>query len=236
MLRTVFLPLLCALMMAAPGCSYFQRLRKDAAETLHVAVGASTVPGLFARVQVPVLSSSAGWLPHATYVGTDYGYVFIWQEAAAGIVVGGQMVRTDVDADIETYWTSYLPDAYLDQAHYLVLTVVATDERTALGGKQSIPYSKVEAGVHVLFIGAQLGVDYVQFLDLLTGVFGWDMLGDDEFRPSPPESQEQLEDDQAFRVIERVKAIEQPVEMPVEEAPDAPEPDAEPPGGSRARR
>jgi hypothetical protein len=191
--RPVFLSLGCALLLGASGCTYFQHLRKDAAETLHVSLGASWVPGLYARVQVPVVGTSLGYLPAATYVGTDYGYTFTWRQAGAGILLGGQIVRTHLDADIDKYWNGYLADAYVDQSHYLALNVVATDKRTKLGNQELIPYSKIEGGVHLLFVGAQAGVDFIEALDLVAGVFGWDMLGDDDYDAETPEADDAAE-------------------------------------------
>ncbi len=204
-LRACMLALSLALASFSPGCSYARQLGKDAAECLHFSVGASASPGLYARLQAPVFGTSVGWLPAATYVGTDYGFAYVWQQAGAGVVLGGQLVRTDLETDIETYWTGYLADAYLDQSHYFVLNLVATDIRTSLGAGQ-IGISKIEAGLHALFVGVQVGVDVLEVLDLLTGVFGWDLLRDEHFgqedttpptSPSPPADSELAEPDPA---------------------------------------
>ena len=218
MLRTVFLFLAGALTVTSPGCTYFRHLGKDASETVHVGVGASLVPGIYLRAQAPVFGTSVGYLPHATYVGSDYGYTSSWRQAAAGVVAGGQMVRTHLDADIGKYWNGYLADAYLDQSHYLILNVVAVDKRSSLG-KQTIPLTKFGGGVHVLFVGAQFGVDFVQALDLVTGVFGWDMLGDNDFHPEQTESADQLENAEVFESMEAAETLED-TEAADEQKPD----------------
>jgi len=212
--RHAGLALLLALLVGLPGCTYFRHLGKDAGETLHVSVGASLVPGLYARVQAPLFSTSFGWLRRGGYVGTDYGHAFAWKQASAGIVLGGELVRTDLDADIDRFWTGHLADAYLDTSHYFVLTLVATDTRTALGSR-TLSLTKFEVGVHALVVGAQVGLDALELLDLVTGVFGWDLLDDDEFGSAdaaPPE---------APRAAEPVK--EKPPKRP--RKPDAPAPD-----------
>ena len=207
MLRTVFLFLAGALTLGTPGCTYFRHLGKDASETVHVGLGASLMPGIYLRAQAPVFGSSVGYLPRAIYVGSDYGYTSTWKQAAAGVVMGGQMVRTHLDANIDKYWNGYLANAYLDQSHYLILNVVAVDKRSSLG-QQTIPFSKVGGGVHILFVGAQVGVDFVQVLDLVTGVFGWDMLGDNDFHPDQSESQDQLESAEVYKSMEAAETLE----------------------------
>ncbi len=182
-LRRVAAALLLALLAGLPGCTYFRHLGKDAGETLHLSVGASLIPGLHARVQAPLFGTSVGWLRRGAYVGTDYGHAHVWKQAAAGVVLGGSLVRTDLDADIDRYWTGRLADTYLDTSHYFVVTLVATDKRTSLG-RRTLALTKFEAGAHVLFFGVQLGVDVLEVLDLLTGVAGWDLLGDDDYDPT----------------------------------------------------
>ena len=181
---SVLVLLLVLLLLPATGCAYFRNVGKDATEMIHVGVGASLVPGLYAYAQAPIFATSVGYLPKSVYVGSDYGYTHMWKQAGAGILLGGQLVRTPMDADIETYWTGYLADAYLDQSHYLILNVVASDKRTAFS-RGHLGLTKFDIGLHVLFVGAQAGVDFVEVLDFATGLFGWDLLDDNDFGRAP---------------------------------------------------
>jgi len=169
-----------------PGCAYLHQVGNDAGEMLQLGLGASLVPGLYVQAQMPLFATSVGWLRGSTYVGSDFGYRGIWRQASAGIVLGGELVRTGPDAPLERFWTGHLADAYLDQSHYFVLGLVATDKRTRFAERQ-LGLTKVAVNAHVLFFGVTAGVDVLEVLDFVTALVGLDLLGDAPGDATPPE-------------------------------------------------
>jgi hypothetical protein len=173
-----------------PGCSYLQHVAKDASETLHLGVGVSTVPGLRAAALAPFISLDAGYLSGGKYVGTDYGYTNGWNEEAGGILIVGDTERSEFGHSLDAPRNADTPkNAYLNRAEFF-FPIIIKDLR--LSPETNMNVSKVEAEVHVLYLGVSLGLDFAQVADFFTGIFGWDLLDDDGFVPkrvrkeSPP--------------------------------------------------
>lgn len=164
------------------GCSYLRGVAKDAGEVVHLGVGISTVPGLRAAVLAPYVSLDAGYLSGGKYVGTDYGYTNGWNEYAGGVLVAGVVERSEFGNDLDNSTVSNppTPNAYLSRGEFF-FPIQFRDLR--LHSKSQVNISKVEAEVHVLFVGVSVGVDLAEFADFLTGIFGWDLLSDDDFVP-----------------------------------------------------
>lgn len=179
------LPALALLLAAAlaPGCAYGRSRVADLGESFHVGLAASLWPGLYAYVQAPLFATSLGYVPDAVAIGNDYGYDWAWHQGAFGLILGGQNVRAEMGHPVRGFLDGRRASPYLDQSHFLVLNTVATDRRTAIA-RSSVALTKVEAGAHALFVGAAVGLDFVELLDFLCGLFTWDLLDDDDFVPT----------------------------------------------------
>jgi hypothetical protein len=172
---------LLPLVGTAPGCSYLHHVAKDASETLHIGVGVSTVPGLRAAALAPLIAWDAGYLSGAKYVGTDYGYTSGWNERAGGILIVGDTERSEFGHSLDAPRDSDTPqNTYLNRGEFF-FPIIFKDLR--LSPETNMNVSKVEAELHVLFLGVSIGIDFAQFADLLTGLVGWDLLDDDGFVP-----------------------------------------------------
>jgi hypothetical protein len=190
--RALLLPLLLATGLAG-GCaaplsgdaarssSYWGERGSDALQAFHVGFGWSKLPGLFAHAHVSCIGFGTAVLMDARYVGNDFGYVQRWREAGAGVVpgIGGVLVRgTDTVHPLDFIDPERIGpsgNAYLTQV-YTIVSWPYEDRRT---GSAWWSLSRVEGGAHLLFLGVSAGVDVVQTLDLLTGLVGLDLCGDD---------------------------------------------------------
>lgn len=164
----------------APGCGLTepgQRLT-DASQILHVGLGGSLEPGLYAWALVPVFGTSLGYQGHASYVGSDYGYTWGWHQAAYGVLVGGEIVRAEFGQSVDGFFQRPLHQAYVTQSHTLVINGTVTDRRLPVGAR-SIALRRVEAGVHVLVVSVSLGIDLFALGDFVAGWFGFDPSDDD---------------------------------------------------------
>ncbi|MCB9898849.1 MAG: hypothetical protein H6825_12665 [Planctomycetes bacterium] len=182
-MRRSFVPLaLCSALAVAPACSYLEGRVRDLSQTVHVGVGVSLVPGLFVYACAPLFGTAFGYLHESTYVGSDYGYAFAWHQAGAGTLLGGEFVRAQLGHDVAGFTRGDNPALYLDQSQLFMISLAVQDYRTSRS-PTAITLGRVDVGAHLLFVGASLGLDFVELFDFVTSTFGWDVLDDDEFVP-----------------------------------------------------
>jgi len=175
------LTLLACLSLAACSGTWWSARGRDAGQVAHLGLGASLTPGLYVHAQAPLFGTSFGWMRDGAYVGSDYGYTFVWRQAAHGAVVGGEIARAEWPRELEDFGYRHDFDAYWNQSQFVVLNVLVTDQRGVV--LSTLPLSRVEVGVHALFVGASLGVDVVEFVDFLAGWVGLDPMGDEHWVP-----------------------------------------------------
>lgn len=178
----VTLALGAAALPSLPACGYLGSRVRDLSQVVHVGVGVSLVPGLFVSACAPLFGTSLGWLGDSTYVGNDYGYTFAWHHAGAGTLLGGQFARTEFGLDVEGFTRGDNTALYLDQSQLFLISLAVQDQRTSRRPK-AITVSRLDVGLHVLVIGASLGVDIAELFDFVTSIFGWDVMDDDDFVP-----------------------------------------------------
>ena len=169
--------LLC---LGLTGCGLAQPLARgrDLGQVLHVGVSGSYQPGVYAWILAPLLGTSLGYQPHGAALGSDYGYSHGWHQAGYGILVGGEMVRAEWGFSVEGFVDRPLWDAYATQTQLLVMNLTVTDQRIGRES-QSLALRRVEVGLHLLFVGASLGIDLFAVGDFAAGLFGFDPSEDD---------------------------------------------------------
>jgi hypothetical protein len=165
----------CAL---AASCSYLHERGRDFAQVLHLGLGVSAPAGLNVHAQAIGTGIDVGYLREARYVGTDYGFTASWHEYAAGLVSGYQ--RRWHTADGEAPAAGAPPkrpheDYYRGRLWLLDATEFDLRHRAPWIGT----VGRVDAGVHVLVVGASAGVNWLELLDAVIGLTGLDLLGDD---------------------------------------------------------
>jgi hypothetical protein len=174
-----FLGLFACLLLAGCSGTWLGTRGRDGGQVVQLGLGGSLVPGLYARVAAPLFATSLGWMRDGAYVGSDYGYTFAWRQSAHGAVIGGELARAEWPLGLEDFGYRHDLDAYLDQSHFVVLGVTVTDQRGRV--LSTLPLARVEAQLHLLFVGASAGLDVVEFFDFLAGWVGFDPMGDDEW-------------------------------------------------------
>jgi len=169
---------LAALLLAAPACTWTGQRLRDLSQTVHVGVGVSLVPTVFVYGVVPLFGTALGYLPDSWYVGSDYGYTAGWHQAGLGTVLGGEFVRAEFGHDVDGCMRGTNRELYLDQSQLFLIGLAVHDYRVAreLG---TITLSRFDVGVHVLVVGASLGLDVVELVDFLAGLVGLDPSSDD---------------------------------------------------------
>ena len=177
--RTLLLLLVLA---STPACAYLHQTGRNFEESFHLGVGVSIEPGVLAYATAPVLGTSLGYLGNSYYVGTDYGYTHGWHQIGQGILVDGELARSEFGHSIHGLSVGRERHAYLDQSQYGLINYVRHDHRdeTSPG---SISLTQFEVGMHFVFVGMSIGLDYVQLADAFTGLVGYDLLGDDGYVP-----------------------------------------------------
>ncbi|RKY22141.1 MAG: hypothetical protein DRQ55_02020 [Planctomycetota bacterium] len=191
-----------------PGCGLAEpgHRARDASQMLHVGLGVSLGPSLHTWALAPLFGTSLGYMQDSAWVGSDYGYAWGWHQAAYGVLIGGEMVRAEFGQSVEGFVDRPLYQTYATQTQLLLFNLVVSDER--IGSEaQALSLRRAELGLHLLVVGASLGVDFVEIFDFGAGIFGWDPAGDDGIErrhapfPLPPSAAERQE--QARRDAER---------------------------------
>lgn len=179
--RARILATLLALGLAGlPGCAYATHVGKDFAESFHIGVGISTTPGVKVMAQVSVLTLMGAWMPDSWYVGTDHGVASIWRERAYGFPFYKGLVDRWYDHEPTPLSSQEVP-SYVAEDIFFVVMVPIEDTRLAdLDPKMQLLVrgSQIQAGVHLAFVGASLGVNVAQLCDFLGALVGLDPLGD----------------------------------------------------------
>jgi len=172
------------LSLASLGCGLTRPADRgrDLAQVLHLGLGGSLQPGLYFWGLAPLLGTSLGYQPHGAYVGSDYGYTHGWHQAGYGIVVGGELVRTEWGHSVEGFIDRPLWDAYATQTQLLLMNLTVNDHRLG-SSAQTIALRRIEVGFHVLFVGVSVGLDLFAIGDFVAGCFGSDPSNDDDFVP-----------------------------------------------------
>lgn len=181
----------CLLLIGCSG-TWLGTRGRDGAQVLTLGLGGSLTPGLYVRVAAPLFATSIGWMRDGAYVGSDYGYTYLWRQSAHGALIGGELARAECPRQLEDFGYRHDLDAYLDQSHFVVLGVTVTDQRGRV--LSTLPLARVEAQLHALFVGAGAGLDLVELFDFLAGWVGFDPMGDDTWEglraPFAPEDGE----------------------------------------------
>jgi hypothetical protein len=163
-----------------PGCGLAEpgHRARDASQMIHAGVGVSLGPSLHVWALAPLFGTSLGYMQDAAYVGSDYGYTTGWHQAAYGVLIGGEMVRAEFGQSVAGFTKRPLYQTYATQSQMLLFNLVVTDERIG-SDAQTLSLRRLEVGLHVIAVGASLGVDLVEIFDFGAGLFGWDPSGDD---------------------------------------------------------
>ncbi|MFT7465203.1 MAG: hypothetical protein ACI9EF_003568 [Pseudohongiellaceae bacterium] len=168
------------LCLASVGCGLSEPLARgrDLGQVVHLGISGSYVPGLYVWALAPLLGTSIGYQPQSAVVGSDYGYTHGWHQAGYGIVVGGEMARSEWGFSVDGFIERPLWNAYATQTQLLVMNLTVTDQRLGKDS-QSIALRRAELGLHLLFVGASLGLDFFALGDFVAGWFGFDPSDDD---------------------------------------------------------
>lgn len=188
---------LAALLLAAPACTWTGDRLRDLSQTVHVGVGVSVVPTFFVYGVVPLFGTALGYLPDSWYVGSDYGYTAGWHHAGIGTIMGGEFVHSEFGHSPDGWLRGTNRDLHLDQSQLFLIGLAVHDYRVARE-QGTITLSRFDVGVHVLVVGASLGLDVVELFDFVAGLAGFDPSGDDgvTLRRAPFEDPRALDPDE----------------------------------------
>lgn len=175
--------LLAALVVcAAPACMSPRQAGKEFGETFHVGVGFSPRLAGMIWLNLPVFATSLGWIGDSAWVGNDYGYTSGWYQRGHGLIAGGRMQRSEFGHPIGGLSAGAERRAYFDQTPYVLVNLITADHRDG-SRRGSIAVSRIDFGVHLLFVGFSFGFDPLQLVDAFSGLFGVDLLWDDDRLP-----------------------------------------------------
>lgn len=167
---------------ASGGCSYFANRANDLLDPFQFAVGVG--PGMYADVRATDFAATGLGYRDMTAVGTLGRYLITDADMfsfAAGFVVSE--VQTIHGAHAVLPGDPSQPDPLLWSAMQLLIVL-------PMGAGPCDLYSLSERGLHMADIRAGVGLGYLgldvgfspgQFVDLLLGVVGIDIAGDDVF-------------------------------------------------------
>ncbi|MBI5853075.1 MAG: hypothetical protein HZB39_18855 [Planctomycetes bacterium] len=148
-----------------------------------VPLSISAGPGLYAGAHATVVGTGFGLTKHVHHFGwPSHRESFIragdWREFEIGLIAGTVRSSGAYDYDVD----------------YLYLIGPLRGEHGP-GGFEWPALLDLEVTAHALLLGARLAVSPIQFADLVTGIFGLDLVGDDAV--SKPRHGRYLQDMQA---------------------------------------
>jgi hypothetical protein len=179
-LRLAATVVMLAALGVSPGCAYTQHAAKDFGEVFHIGIGISTTPGVKLSMRASVLVLMGAWMPDSWYVGSDHGAAYIWRERAYGFPFATGLMDRWYDQE-PTPSSDQEVDAYLSEDVFFVVSVPIEDTRLedlAPRMQLLVRGSQLEMGVHLVFVGASLGINVAQACDFAGALLGFDPLGD----------------------------------------------------------
>lgn len=150
---------------------------------LQVGLGGSLQPGLYLHALAPMFGTSLGYMGNSAYVGSDYGYTFGWHQAGYGMIIGGEVVRAEFGQSVDGFIDRPLHQTYATQSQIFFMNLVVTDQRID-AGTNTLSFRRAELALHLLVVGASVGVDFYEIFDFGAGLFGFDPLNDDGREPA----------------------------------------------------
>ncbi|MCB9898340.1 MAG: hypothetical protein H6825_10085 [Planctomycetes bacterium] len=178
-MRAAVTLLAAALALCGPACTSLHQAGKEFSEAYHVGVGFSPRPAAMIWFDLPVFGASLGYIGDSAWVGNDYGYTHGWYQVGHGLLLEGRMLRSEFGHRIGGLSSGLERRAYLDQEQYALVNLIKADHRDE-SRPGSIGVTRIDFGVHLLFVGFSLGIDVLQFLDACSGLCGVDLLWDDD--------------------------------------------------------
>lgn len=145
---------------------YWAARLQDLLDVLPISFGAGT--GVYVGARVPMLGAGLGWTEEVDRYG--------WATAPVRATRAGSWRETGQLGLLFSMSRCSAEGGY-DLA---CVPIGPFENQDGSGGMLWTMWADVEAEVHLGFIGVRLGFSLMQFLDLFTSAFGWDMVGDDQ--------------------------------------------------------